>query len=80
MSNIECRGRNGWFMLHEVLTIPSQQLTFIDLYSKRRGENPPIAFMGPLADLKELFQKILENLNEGETKWIDLEISPKTGS
>ena len=41
---IECRGRNGWFILKKVQVFGGSDYTWVEFYSKQRGRSAPIIF------------------------------------
>jgi hypothetical protein len=61
---IECRGRNGWFNLHEATAfVSSSDHASISLQSKKPYvDMPPIYFAGPKAEVQALLQDLLEKV------------------
>ncbi|MDD5643011.1 MAG: hypothetical protein PHX53_15280 [Syntrophales bacterium] len=61
---IECRGRNGWFMLHEATaSVSSNAHASISLQSKKQYHDmPPIYFAGPRAEIEALLLDLLEKV------------------
>jgi len=57
---IECRGRNGWFNLHEArATVFSNMQASVSLVSaKPYRDMPPIYFSGPKADVLALLNEL----------------------
>lgn len=62
LGSIECRGRNGWFQLNEVNILNGKNGSFVDFFSSRRGDSPPVILMGDGKDLITLFSGILKEL------------------
>jgi hypothetical protein len=58
---IECRGRNGWFQLHEATAFVSGNAhASISLQSKKPYvDMPPIYFAGPKAEVEALLLELL---------------------
>lgn len=66
---IKGRGRNGWFNVSEVsVNRPSTEESYasVSIYSKQRGEMPPILLDGSRAEITQLFQNILAALKGEE--------------
>ncbi|MEW6657212.1 MAG: hypothetical protein AB1424_01000 [Thermodesulfobacteriota bacterium] len=61
---IECRGRNGWFQLHEATAfVSSDAHASISLQSKKPYvDMPPIYFAGPKAEVEALLQDLLDKV------------------
>jgi len=61
---IECRGRNGWFKLHEATAFVSGNAhASISLQSKKPYvDMPPIYFAGPRAEVEALLLDLLEKV------------------
>jgi len=65
---IECRGRNGWFNLHDVTvfpflnnTLPPEKGTVaIEITSKKQYRDmPPIYLQGPKDEVEALLRRLL---------------------
>ena len=41
---VECKGRNGWFKLYEFDVFIGKESAWVDIYSKKRGDSPPVSF------------------------------------
>ena len=69
-AHIECRGRNGWFDLKQVITHGFEPQEYpdgvischIDFFSKKRGKNAPIVFRGEKKEIKRLLRYIADRL------------------
>jgi hypothetical protein len=62
---IECRGRNGWFRLHQASAVvyKTQDLASVALASKSNYRNvAPIYFQGPKAEVEALLLDLLEQV------------------
>jgi len=55
---IECRGRNGWFRYFSSDVWAVESSVHINLFSKRRGEFPPIHIEGPKAEILALLEEL----------------------
>jgi len=62
---IDCRGRNGWFVLNEVKTLVGKTDSYVDLYSRIHGQTAPIVFIGHKDELLELFENIVRMIKRG---------------
>jgi len=60
MPGIQCRGRNGWFDLDEISTVTDDRYAIVDLFSRKRGKNPPIIIHGDRTELERLFRDVAE--------------------
>jgi hypothetical protein len=64
---IECRGRNGWFRLHQasVVTYKTQDLASVALASRSNYRNvAPIYFQGPKAEVEALLLDLLKQVRK----------------
>jgi hypothetical protein len=62
---IECRGRNGWFRLHQASAeaYQTQDLASVALASRSTYRNvAPIYFQGPKAEVEALLLDLLEQV------------------
>jgi hypothetical protein len=62
---IECRGRNGWFRLHQASAVAykTQDLASVALASRSTYRNvAPIYFQGPKAEVEALLLDLLEQV------------------
>lgn len=61
---IEARGRNGWFKVAEATVCAYPELTWVNLYSKQRGENAPIIIQGTEVAVTKLLGSVTEALGQ----------------
>ncbi len=66
---IECRGRNGWFVLHEAKVVSMALINpghvAVSMRSKRQYlDMPPIYFRGPRTEIIALLEKLLKEVKE----------------
>lgn len=59
---VECRGRNGWFQFCEVNVSVIEPNVWVHFWSKRRGDNPPIAIDGPVDQVLKIFEGIVADI------------------
>ena len=73
---IDCRGRNGWFKLHEAVvfpflnnTVPPEKGTVaIEILSKKQYRDmPPIYLQGPKDEITALLKKLLTEVEQCST-------------
>ncbi|MBP1712998.1 MAG: hypothetical protein H6Q43_1207 [Deltaproteobacteria bacterium] len=84
-SEIEARGRNGWFraasidvfMLGELLEDPPK--VCVSVYSRQKGEFPPIYFKGPREGMARVFSDLLEAIKKIELGDGSIEIKIQEG-
>ncbi len=82
---IEARGRNGWFraasidvyMLRAILEDPAK--VCVCVFSRQKGEHPPIFFQGPREDMVKAFSDLLEAIKKIEVsdKMIEIKIQER---
>jgi len=65
MPGIQCRGRNGWFDLDEISTVTDDRYAIVDLFSRKRGKNPPIIIHGDRTEIERLFRDTADKIKNG---------------
>ena len=59
---IDCRGKNGSFILGAVEVFKDGNKVRVSVWSHRRGLSPPISFYGGRLELLDVFTNILEKI------------------
>jgi len=64
---VEMRGRNEWFKLDttSVLVGSVTDEVFVDFYSKKTGQNPPVIITGTKKEVETLLQTLLDKVKGG---------------
>ncbi len=62
--HITARGRNGYFKLSDIQAyrIPNSHQAFVEVFSKKIGNQAPIYFSGKAKDLIDMFKEIISQL------------------